>query len=322
MNRQLYYNYIEEKLHLLASRVETNGKLNILGLHMHSEPFYQHFFNLLFGWDLINENSVSQNVEAIDLIDSGNQIIIQVSSTNTKQKIESALSKGSMKLYKGWRFIFISIAKDANGLRSKTYKNPHNVNFDPPNGIYDIHKLLNEILSFEIDKQKAVYDFTKKELGNEVDIVKLDSNLTAIITVLSKVDFDSVPETTVLNSFEIENKINHNSLERTKDVIEDYKIYYTKVDEKYSEFDALGANKSRSVLAKIRKEYIKHKSLSTSDEIFEAVIEAVCEIVKNSANYAPLSIEELELCVDILVVDAFIRCKIFENPEGYNYVAS
>jgi len=28
---------------------------------------------------------------------------------------------------------------------------------------------------------------------------------------------------------------------------------------------------------------------------------------------------ELELCINILIVDAFIRCKIFENPERYNY---
>ncbi len=32
--------------------------------------------------------------------------------------------------------------------------------------------------------------------------------------------------------------------------------------------------------------------------------------------------DELELGVDIMPVDAFIRCKIFENPENYNYANS
>ncbi|MCD5414126.1 MAG: hypothetical protein LR001_03850 [Clostridiales bacterium] len=43
-------------------------------------------------------------------------------------------------------------------------------------------------------------------------------------------------------------------------------------------------------------------------------------IVITSKNYVEITFEELEMYTGILVVDAFIRCKIFENPEGYNYV--
>jgi hypothetical protein len=39
------------------------------------------------------------------------------------------------------------------------------------------------------------------------------------------------------------------------------------------------------------------------------------KIIEESSNYRVLPFEELEMCVDILVVDAFMRCKIFENPE-------
>ena len=35
----------------------------------------------------------------------------------------------------------------------------------------------------------------------------------------------------------------------------------------------------------------------------------------NSTNYDGIPFEELELCVNILVVDAFIKCKIFESPK-------
>ena len=41
----------------------------------------------------------------------------------------------------------------------------------------------------------------------------------------------------------------------------------------------------------------------------------IMKIIEESANYKKLPFEELEMCVDILVVDAFMRCKIFENPE-------
>ena len=37
--------------------------------------------------------------------------------------------------------------------------------------------------------------------------------------------------------------------------------------------------------------------------------------VVNSANCEDLTSDEIDMCADIVVVDAFIRCKIFENPE-------
>lgn len=43
MNRSQYFNYIEEKLNTLATRIESRGKLNILDFHLHSEDFYLHF---------------------------------------------------------------------------------------------------------------------------------------------------------------------------------------------------------------------------------------------------------------------------------------
>jgi len=164
MNRDIYYSYIDEKLHILAHRITTNGKLNMLRLHLHSENFYLYFFNLLYGYKLKNLNDVSQNVEAIDLIDHQKRIMIQVSSTSTKQKIESALDK--LKEYVGYEFKFISIAKDATDLRDKTYKNPNSITFDPLKDIYDIRSFLNTVSSLDIEKLKKVYDFIHQELGD------------------------------------------------------------------------------------------------------------------------------------------------------------
>jgi len=64
----------------------------------------------------------------------------------------------------------------------------------------------------------------------------------------------------------------------------------------------------------IRSEYVKlHKAMAADDRFF-AVIDRVVQVVCTSSNYRQIPAEELLLCVQILVVDAFIRCKIFENP--------
>jgi hypothetical protein len=322
MNRNPYFNYIDEKLHVLARRIETRGKLNMLDIHLHSENFYLHFFNLLYGYKLDNLNSKLQNVEAIDLIDNTNKIIIQVSATCTKQKVESALNKKILNNYKNYSFRFISISKDASDLRKNTFNNPYSLTFIPSTNIFDIGTVLNDILSKQMPDLKRIYLFIKDELGDEIDVVKLDSNLASVINILSKEKWDEANKSETVNSFEIERKITYNDLRDSKGLINEYCQFYGKVDQKYSEFDAMGANKSNSVLATIKREYFKLKNSGTADFVFLSVIDKIKDKVLESTNFVEIPIDELELCIDILVVDAFIRCKIFENPQNYNYATS
>ena len=224
--------------------------------------------------------------------------------------------------YSDYTFKFISIAKDASNLRKNTFINPHSICFNPSEDIYDIISILNKILIDDIDRQKQIYQFIQKELGNEIDIVKLDSNLATVINILAKEKWDEANMYDPINSFEIDRKIVYNDLDSAKGLIEEYCLYYGKVDAKYSEFDSLGNNKSNSVLATIKREYLKLKNSENADKVFFSVIDATKNKILESANYVQIPIDELELCVDILVVDAFIRCKIFENPEGYDYATS
>ncbi len=322
MNRSLYFNYIDEKLQVLARRIETRGKLNMLDLHLHSENFYLNLFNLLYGFKLENLNSKLQNVEAIDLVDHTNKIIIQVSATCTKNKVESALSKSILNTYKTYSFKFISISKDAAQLRKSTFINPGSLSFNPLLDIYDIISILNDINKKTAVEIKEIYGFIKEELGGEIDIVKLDSNLASVINILSKEKWDDTNQTETVNRFEIERKITHNDLKNMKGLIDTYCQFYGKVDQKYSEFDAMGVNKSNSVLATIKREYLKLKDSGTADFIFLSVIDKIKDKVLESSNFIEIPIDELDLSIDILVVDAFIRCKIFENPQNYNYVTS
>ena len=317
MNRTRYYNYIEEKLNFLAYRIEKRGKINLLDLNIHSETFFAELFNILYDYNLVNLNCIKQNAEGIDLVDTKNKIIIQVSATCTKEKIENSLNKGIYLFYKDYNFKFISISKEvSNKLRITEFENPYNLIFDSQKDILDSTTLLRYILNLEIDKQKILFEFIKKELGEEISTVKVDSNLAEIINVLAKEDLDLKSAKINTTVFVIEEKINYNNLNGVKELIDDYKIFSVKLDQKYTEFDRGGRNKSTSILQIIRRQYIKLKNeKKNSEEIFYGVVENIMKIIEESANYKKLPFEELEMCVDILVVDAFMRCKIFENPE-------
>ncbi|MBR5717259.1 MAG: SMEK domain-containing protein [Bacteroidales bacterium] len=322
MNRQRLFNYIEEHLFVLAHRVETRGKLNILDLHLHSENFYRDFLNLLYGWKLENLNRVNQNVEAIDLIDKTNKIIIQVSSTNTKQKVESALQKESMANYIGWSFKFISIARPATNLRQNTFSNPHGLNFLPVNDIFDIDSLVREVFGLTIDKLQEIETFIRKELGNDATSMVIESDLTRIITMLAQVDFSAFDQIKLDNDFQIDTKIDYNDLIKSKAVIKEYKIWQNSVSHIYSAFDAEGLNKSLFVLQKIRNFYLEHCCELKGDELLDAVRNDVKTEIRKHAQSGELTEESIDICSDVIVVDAFIRCKIFENPAGYSYVTA
>ena len=317
LNRTRYYNYIEERLNFLAYRIEKRGKINLLDLNIHSETFFAELFNILYNYNLVNLNYIKQNTEGIDLIDTKNKIIIQVSATSTKEKIENSLNKGIYLFYKDYNFKFISISKEVSSkLRATEFENPYNLIFDSQKDILDSTTLLRYILNLEIDKQKILFEFIKKELGEEISTIKVDSNLATIINILAEEDLDF--KNTEINTtiFVIEEKINYNNLNGVRELIDDYKIFSVKLDQKYVEFDRGGKNRSTSILQIIRKQYIKVKNeKKDSEEIFYGVVENIIKIIEESANYKKLPFEELEMCVDILVVDAFMRCKIFENPE-------
>lgn len=324
MKHSTYFNYIEEKLSALSYRIEVRGKINLLDLNIYSETFFAGLLNCLLGYKLKNINQIKQNTEGIDLVDEENKIVAQVSATCTKQKIEKSLEKKILKEdYPDYKFKFIAICGDADKLKKKIYKNPNKIDFIPSEDIYDIKTLFKIMLNQNMSQLIETYEFVKNELGGEVDVVKIDSNLASIINILAKEDLSVKIVSPEINPFEIEKKLIFNDLMPVQSLVDDYKIYYSKVAEKYKEFDKQGVNKSLSVLSTIRHSYIKLESkLTEPSDIFYAVIEDLVELIRNSKNYTEIPKDELELCVYILVVDAFIRCKIFKNPEGYNYVTT
>ncbi len=323
MNRSIYFNYIEEKLNTLSYRVYIRGKINLLDLNIYSESFFAELMNHLLGYNLENINAISQNMEGIDLIDFKNKVVVQVSATCSKQKIESSLKKKILENYKDFQFKFVAISGMADKLRTASFSNPYHIEFSPKDDIYDIKSILNILINMEIKEQYLLYEFIKDELGCSVDMVKVDSNLAGIINILFQDDLTPPSEYPEINSFEIQRKIDFNELSMVQPVIDDYKVYYSRINEKYEEFDKQGVNKSLSVLSTIRQEYVNLSiKIKDTNELFLSIIDGLVDRIMNSRNYIEIPYDELEMCVSILVVDAFTRCKIFKNPEGYDYAVT
>lgn len=327
MNRQFYYNYISRKVEILAQRIKSNGKLNLLDLNIHSEVFFCGLLNNLYGYSLQTANNQSANAEAVDLVDNTSKIVIQVTSNKKKSKIEQTLVKATTKDYaeQSYCLKFLFIADDAKNLRTQVFNNTHKIAFTPKVDILDKISILRDVSSCDIDILVSLHDFVKKELGETPSNTKTNSNLASILNILAEKDLNQPDLNTQLHEYNIDQKIDFNDLGAIKNsTINDKKKYYGTLDRIYKEFDKQGKNKTLSVFSKLTSFYeeeILNTNISNIEKFFN-IISSTVNYIEGSNNYITIPKDELELCARIIVVDAFIRCKIFENPGGYVHVTA
>ena len=77
-----------------------------------------------------------------------------------------------------------------------------------------------------------------------------------------------------------------------------------------------GVNKSFAVLSSLHDLYLNLASELTGDALFDKLLESVYDIVnKDYECNESLTREELQVNIKIVLVDAFVKCKIFKKPE-------
>ena len=313
VNRDLYISSIVHKLVLLADEVEMRGHLNLLDIHVHAETFYSALLNKIFDLKLSNANVTKSNVPGIDLTDTVNKVLFQVSSRNDSTKIKSSLKKSDTNNFSGFHFKYLCISKDASNLRDNDYPSTTNITFNPQSDIYDIRSLAAIIKNIgDINKIEGIYEFFRAELIEKMSI--RPQIITDVINKLAESSLqDNIPDAPL--PFEIEEKIVFNCLNRWKIDISEMATYSSKVGKIYATFDAEGQNKSNAVLHSLGKAYQKLKDSFSGDELFDKLLEKVyMDVDGDSCCNESITKEQLEYNISIVLVDAFMRCKIFERP--------
>lgn len=211
--------------------------------------------------------------------------------------------------------------KGLGGVKEADFENPVGVLINSKDDLYDIDGILSLIKGKKIEEQGQIDRFLRSELDVDLGTPNLDSNLLYVIRLLSKDDLKFGEDGDVV-PFEIESKIEYNGISASRLLIEDYALCHSRLNKIYSEFDEMGQNKSRSVLASIRKEYASLSKLNDPDEIFFGIIDNLINVVRADLQYGMMGEEELVMYVQILVVDAFIRCRVFKNPNLTENAAS
>lgn len=168
-----------------------------------------------------------------------------------------------------------------------------------------------------------------KKDHESIQLTKLASNPTllgAAINAIISADFEdeTLNDLADTNSFDIAKKLEYNAIKRNKPLIEEYKVFYAKISSIYKELEDQGSFKKEKLLRKIRSAYLKAKGSYVqgaknemdairehADDIIEDIEDELLKsITLDNQNYA----EDLSFGITMVMVDAFMRCKILEEP--------
>ena len=131
------------------------------------EEFYRELLNRAFGYQLKNMNRVKGNYPGIDLADDAAGVAVQVTTTETAEKVRHTLKqfldveKG---LYSRYSRLIVAVAGDSKG-KNSSYTT-HGFNFQPGKDIWDIAGLLAELQSLPQEKLEEVGEFLKKRTSH------------------------------------------------------------------------------------------------------------------------------------------------------------
>lgn len=317
MELQLLINRIIEKLSILSTEVKLRGTLNLLDINVLSEQVYSNVLNIVYGWNLSNANLVQHNIKAIDLYDDVHKIIAQVSSDNSTTKVQQSLNKIELPRYSGYHFKFVSISKSVKHLKDQVFTVPTGISFSSTDDCYDIFRIIKDIQSKDIDTINKLAEFLEKAVLPSPSIAeRRPSVITYVINCLAEADLATAEIDPDVRPFDFTPKIEVNDLKKWKSVVEQFAVFGGLVDSIYDQYDTEGKNKSFTVLMTLNHWYQELAASFSGDELFDLLLKRVYEAVDgdNTCN-ASLSRDELEMNIKIVLVDAFMKCRIFKKPE-------
>lgn len=150
------------------------------------------------------------------------------------------------------------------------------------------------------------------------------SMLRNTINALSEIDLDGFEELESLNVIDPEIKINYNSVKRNYALIQEYKVYHHKINSLYDELELQGSIKKEKLLRIVELTYteVKGNYVMSSADSLEIVRKNSDNIIDDVFNELYIKLEgsgfwdeDIILGLRLIMVDAFMRCKILEEPE-------
>ena len=211
--------------------------MNLLDSNVLLEDVFKEILNITYGLKLQNANLIKQNIRAIDLIDCSSKTIIQVSSDNSKAKVQTSLDKIEQPKYEGYTFKFVCISKGVSHLKKHHFNVPEGISFNAEKDSYDDKRILKDVLAKDIDTIRKLALYLEKSILPATADERRPSVITYVINRLADEPLAEIAVNPETKSFDLEPKIDFNSLKKWRDIISEYTVFSLLVDKIYRAYD-------------------------------------------------------------------------------------
>lgn len=184
----------------------------------------------------------------------------------------------------------------------------------------------DRLLKMKSEHEESVRTLPRKSLDNE----KIATYLTGVVNQLSSIE--ACPESDLHDrkylDYEIKEKIDFNNIKQYEETINEYKIYQYYLHGEnglYKISVSEGGFEKRKIYNRIKHIYmeiinafndINELPPYSGDVIYFKGFNVIIQTIRNSKSYIEMNDDDLMHCVHIILVDAFIECKWFENPKN------
>lgn len=173
-------------------------------------------------------------------------------------------------------------------------------------------------------EMKRNHESQTKQSWSGLDLIgKHPSALNTVIGHIGTKLFDDSHSNEPMTAPDPAMKIEFNNVIQYKPIIEEYSIYQGRLSKIYDEIERIGSTKKEMVLRNIKNLYLKEKGKystmddvkNNADSIISNVESDLWKIIDKSENTNnSLPIEAIEISLLVIMVDAFMRCNILEEP--------
>ena len=172
------------------------------------------------------------------------------------------------------------------------------------------------------DMKRKHVDKIRTLLSEQNILINYPSALNKVIILLGKTFTETTESIEPKNAPNLEQKISYNNVIRYKPVIQSYSAYQGKINRIYVEIERQGSSLKEILLRNINTLYLKEKGKyptfdevkANADNIIESIEKKLWEIVDDSSNELNIEYESISISLLTILVDAFMRCNILEEP--------
>jgi hypothetical protein len=185
------------------------------------------------------------------------------------------------------------------------------------------HDETNDVNNYTVEALKEMKRIHESNYLNQ----RINSNpsmLINAINAISNISLVGIDKSESLNAYNPKVKLSYNQVKVNFSLIQEYKVYHEKINILYDELVAQGSIKKEKLLYNIEQLYfkIKGKYVLDSEEPIEIIRQNSDNIINDIFDELYLQLEnsnffneDIILGIRLIMVDAFIRCKILEEPK-------